>query len=278
MSHPEVNAPIKPSSLLLKRLAPKHGHKKNLTIMTPSYNEESIAHGVKSAPLRKSVAGKVVKKSPPLTASIKNSTRRLAVPATASAVTAPWPQTSAQSRFPSPPIVPSQQPTWNHQRQSKPMRPAIKTATLACFPRTPTTATFHMTQKQKFLQPFEFLYDHIEQTRTLKTTLDDQIRRSSSLMQTLQSSGTMIESLVCQQVRDMVDQKFQDRLRECTERIGQLEYRVPLTKDIPISPAVSPSPSDKVSTSKEPIQQQHLLTQLMNRIDQLESKLVNKTA
>jgi hypothetical protein len=288
MSLPDENVSIKPSSLLLKRLAPKHGHKKNLTILTPSYNEESIAHIIHSAPLKRSVLGKpnkVIKKSPPTTIK-SNNTRRLVVPATASAVTAPWPQTSAQARFPSPPIVPSQQPAWSH-RQPKPLvRPAIKTATLACFPQTPTTAThhnaaattpttatFHMTQKQKFLQPFEFLYDHIEQTRTLKTTLDDQIRRSSSLMQTLQSSGTMVESMVRRQVRDMMDQMFQDRLRECTERITRLEYRS--TKDIPISPAVSPSPTTKIP-SKEPIQD--LLTQLMNRIDQLESKLVDKTA
>jgi hypothetical protein len=259
MSLSDENASIKPSSLLLKRLAPKHGHKKNLTILTPSYNQDSIAHAIQSAPLKRSIVGKpnrVMKKSP-----IKN-TRRLVLPATASAVTAPWPQTSAQARFPSPPIVPSQQPTWSRQPKP-PLHPAIKTATLGCFPSTPTTS---MTQKQKFLQPFEYLYDHIEQTRTLKTTLDDQIRRSSSLIQTLQSSGTMVESLVRRQVRDMMDQTFQERLRECTERIARLEYLK--TKDIPISPADSPT------TKKEP----DLLTQLMDRIDQLESKLAEKSA
>ncbi|KAI8059027.1 uncharacterized protein B0P05DRAFT_478333 [Gilbertella persicaria] len=190
----------KPSSLLLKRLAPKHGHKKNLTIMTPSYNEETV-HGIQSAPLKRSAL-------PPF------QTRTI--------------------RFPSPPIVPSQQPAY-------------------------------MTQKQKFLQPFEFLYDHIEQTRTLKSTLDDQIRRSHSLIQTLQSSSTMMDSLVRRQVRDVVEQQFEARLRECTERISRLEYRVP-SKDRPISPSVSPSPTNN--------KEQDMLTQLMSRIDQLESKLV----
>lgn len=234
----------KPSSLLLKRLAPKHGHKKNLTILTPSYNEDVI-HAIQSAPLRRiSISKKLMKKSPPT----KIKSRFMNVPATASAVSAPWPQTSAQARFPSPPIVPSQQPAWGQYR------PQLKV------PHTPTLQ--QKTQKQKFLQPFEFLYDHIEQTRVLKTTLDDQIRRSSSLMQTLQSSGTMVESLVRRQVRDMIDDKFESKLRECTDRIVRLEHR--LTNNIPISPAISP-------TTKE--QPMDLMTQLMNRIDQLESKL-----
>ncbi|KAI9268452.1 hypothetical protein EDC94DRAFT_514478 [Helicostylum pulchrum] len=197
----------KPSSLLLKRLAPKHGHKKNLTIMTPSYNEDSVTNGIQSAPLRKTTI-------------------------------ACFHQVSPQ---------PPQQP------------------------QPPQ----HLSQKQKFLQPFEYLYDNIEQTRVLKSTLDDQIRRSSSLMQTLQSSGTMVESLVRRQVRDMMDDAFESRLRECTDRITRLEHRVPTIKDIPISPAVSPSPtSDTTSMTKEQPAVKDLLAQLMNRIDQLETKLV----
>lgn len=319
--HTGIKLP-KPSSLLLKRLAPKHGHKKNLTILTPSYNDddEDDAHlnSIQSAPLKRSTIPpfhhlhnstqkhKITKRVSPPTPSFltvkSNNPRRLAVPATASAVSAPWPKTAAQTRFPSPPIVPSQQPAWGqyHQQQhsSSKLKPTIKTATMPYFPRTPTTTTTttpshpsattpttssspsasSLSQKQKFLQPFEFLYDHIEQTRTLKTTLDDQIRRSSSLMQTLQSSGTMVESLVRRQVRDMVDQKLESKLKECIERISRLEHRVP-AKDIPISPSVSPSPTRPkmtsttatTTTNKEPAQD--LLSQLMSRIDQLESKL-----
>ncbi|GAA5810828.1 hypothetical protein MFLAVUS_004255 [Mucor flavus] len=275
----------KPSSLLLKRLAPKHGHKKNLTIMTPSYNEDSVTNGIQSAPLRKTTIAcfhqgsnknKVVKRSPPssLSNAIKSSNRPYTntVPATASAASAPWPKTSAQARFPSPPIVPSQQPAWAQYRHQ------LKTANVPNFPRTPVKTVSpqpqqHLSQKQKFLQPFEYLYDNIEQTRVLKSTLDDQIRRSSSLMQTLQSSGTMVESLVRRQVRDMMDDTFESRLRECTDRISRLEYRVPTIKDIPISPAVSPSPTTATSMTKEQPAVKDLLAQLMNRIDQLETKL-----
>jgi hypothetical protein len=250
--------PPKPSSLLVKRLAPRHGHK-NLTILTPSYNEQAAA-AIQSAPLRampyisRVNPNKIVKKS--RNAHLQSLGNKLAtIPATATISSVPWPKTSVQARFPSPPIVPSQQPSWAQYRQQLSAMPA-KTATAATFPRTPITARVtpptptNLTQKQKFLQPFEHLYDNIEQTRTLKSTLDDQIRRSSSLIQTMQSSGTMIEGLVRRQVRDMVDQQFESRLRECADRIARLETQ-----------------------HKE----EDVLSQLLNRLDRLETKL-NKRA
>ncbi|KAI8980268.1 hypothetical protein BDB01DRAFT_898173 [Pilobolus umbonatus] len=261
----------KPSSLLLKRLAPKHGQKRNLTIMTPSYNEEATV-SIQSAPLHKTMpklkANKIIKKT-------KNS--RLNVPATASGLT--WPQTSAHTRFPSPPIVPSQQPAWK-----QPAVRSIKTATVPYFPRTPfhtthntnagtsikrdsTSPNKQLTQKQKFMQPFEYLYDNIEQTRSLKTTLDDQIRRSATLIQTLQSSNVMIESVVRRQIRESVDGQWENKLRECSERIHQLESRLSSGK-VPISPVHSPThPLTKDTTEI------NILQQLINRLNQLETKL-----
>ncbi|CEP14739.1 hypothetical protein [Parasitella parasitica] len=279
----------KPSSLLLKRLAPKHGHKKNLTILTPSYNDDEEIHisSIQSAPLRRShippfnKKNRISKKTSPLPSFLavkSGNPRHLIAPATASAMSAPWPKTSAQARFPSPPIVPSQQPGWGQYRrlQQNKLKPAIKTANISYLPRTPVTSSCDtnnaktpslLSQKQKFLQPFELLYDHIEQTRTLKTTLDDQIRRSSTLIQTLQSSAAMVEPLVRRQVRDMIDQSFDIKLQECTERVARIEQRL-----IPISPTASPSPTrPKMAASTEPIQD--LISLLMNRIDYLEAKL-----
>lgn len=96
-------------------------------------------------------------------------------------------------------------------------------------PKTPTTNSFAALQRQQYLQPFEHLFDTIETTRTLKTTLDDQIRRSSSLMQTLQASATTIEGLVRNQVKEAqwelvkrVEQTIEDLIR----RIEVLEGRV----------------------------------------------------
>jgi hypothetical protein len=261
----------KPSSLLLKRLAPKHGYKKNLTILTPSYNEDAT-HGIQSAPLRRNIIIPPIQHRSNTKNKIKKNGSNLS-----KSQKILWPQTSVQSRFPSPPIVPSQQPAWGQHFRRKLTPPTPSTAVPITAKAATTATTKVLTQKQKFLQPFEYLYDHIEQTRVLKTSLDDQIRRSSSLMQTLQSSSTMVESIVRRQVRDMVDEKFDQKLRDCTERITRLEYRTTNNNNtnnnnnnaIPISPAVSP-------TSCKDHQPQDVLTQLLNRIDQLESKLLEK--
>lgn len=79
---------------------------------------------------------------------------------------------------------------------------AVNAASVPLPPKTPTTNSFAALQRQQYLQPFEHLFDTIETTRTLKSTLDDQIRRSSSLMQTLQASATTIEGLVRNQVKE----------------------------------------------------------------------------
>ncbi|KAI7907843.1 uncharacterized protein BX663DRAFT_539262 [Cokeromyces recurvatus] len=223
----------KPSTLLLKRLAPKHGTKKNLTILTPSYNEKSNQGLIQSAPLRRTTIppnhhpiSHKVSKGGHITKKPYFSSND---PATTSA-TVPSPYST--HRFPNPPIVPSQQPAWH---QYRPSRSTTKTPPV-------------MTQKQKFLQPFEFLYDQIEQTKHLKHNLDDQIRRSSNLMQTLQQ-GNYVETLVRRQVRDIVSKQFEKQLLECTERLSRLEQRI-------------------VGNKLE-----DMLTQVSNRIQQLESKL-----
>jgi hypothetical protein len=85
----------------------------------------------------------------------------------------------------------------NHENQL-----AVTAASVPLPPKTPTTNSFAALQRQQYLQPFEHLFDTIETTRTLKSTLDDQIRRSSSLMQTLQTSATTIEGLIRNQVKE----------------------------------------------------------------------------
>jgi hypothetical protein len=258
----------KPSSLLLKRLAPGHSHK-NLTIFTPSYSDESAAV-IHSAPLRtlnsnhRDKPSKVVKKSKSghFQTKLNVPNKPMATPVTATGA----PKSSVQTRFPSPPIVPSQKPAWGQHRQH--LRAGIKTATTPNFPRTPITTSTPvskqiLTQKQKFLQPFEYLYDHIEQTRQLKTTLDDQVRHSSSLLQNFQASSTMVESMVHTQVHEMVEQRFEARLKECIERIESLEYRSPGV-ETPTKPKNSSTPKESV---------RDVLTQLMNRLERIESKL-----
>ncbi|CAO3644621.1 unnamed protein product [Cunninghamella echinulata] len=96
-------------------------------------------------------------------------------------------------------------------------------------PQTPTTFSFAALQRQQFLQPFEQLFDTIETTRTLKTTLDDQIRRSSTLLQTLQASSTTVEALIRSQIKEVqkdVMNRMDDLMEGMMKRIIQLESRL----------------------------------------------------
>ncbi|ORZ22198.1 hypothetical protein BCR42DRAFT_405698 [Absidia repens] len=99
-------------------------------------------------------------------------------------------------------------------------------------PQTPTTYSFAALQRQQFLQPFEHLFDTIETTRTLKSTLDDQIRRSSTLLQTLQASSTTVEGLIRSYVKEMqrdMTSRMDEVLESMIKRIGQLESKLDMT-------------------------------------------------
>lgn len=116
-----------------------------------------------------------------------------------------------------------------HESQQQPQQLAVTAANVPLPPKTPTTNSFAALQRQQYLQPFEHLFDTIETTRTLKTTLDDQIRRSSSLMQTLQASATTIEGLVRNQVkeaeREMMAQ-MEQTLDSLVRRIDAIENKL----------------------------------------------------
>ncbi|RCH86670.1 hypothetical protein CU097_003167 [Rhizopus azygosporus] len=110
----------------------------------------------------------------------------------------------------------------------------------------------------------------ITTVKELKSTLDDEIRKSSNLIQTLQSSSDLIESLVRKHVNQSLNQRLEHCLNECAERISRLETRLN-TRVIP-SPIHSPTSHTSATTKKD------LLVQLFDRIDVLESKLLNKSS
>ncbi|KAG1467007.1 hypothetical protein G6F56_004587 [Rhizopus delemar] len=146
---------------------------------------------------------------------------------------------------------------------SAPLRKVMTKKAIMKHPATPVVPS-HVScsrQKQLFLQPFEYLYDNLEQTKKLKATLDDEIRRSSSLIHTLQSSTELIESMVRKQVNEMMDSRLEGYLKSCAERITSLEQKITF-QTIP-SPLTSPTTSDK----------KDVLVQLLDRLDMLESKL-----
>jgi BMFP domain-containing protein YqiC len=119
-----------------------------------------------------------------------------------------------------------------------PSRPESQIATTAASvplpPKTPTTTSFAALQRQQYLQPFEHLFDTMETTRTLKATLDDQIRRSSSLMQTLQASATTLEGLIRNQIKEaqweMMAQAEQ-KLEALIKRVDTLEGHASPTRE-----------------------------------------------
>ncbi|KAJ3021073.1 hypothetical protein HKX48_009246 [Thoreauomyces humboldtii] len=72
----------------------------------------------------------------------------------------------------------------------------------------------------------ESVYDQTEETTRLQHTLRDQIRRSTAMLQTLQSSGQMIEGLVRGHFREMqvnYGEKFGSALYELSRRVERLE-------------------------------------------------------
>ncbi|KAF7730178.1 hypothetical protein EC973_002786 [Apophysomyces ossiformis] len=237
----------KPSSLLLKRLAPKQGNKAtpHLTISTPSYDQRNVS--IQSAPLHARRTATINGNRPH-----KVMKRSTLVPATSTGI-----------NFPSPPIVLSQHQQQQQQQQQQ----------------------RHLTQKQQFLLPFEHLYDNLEQTRRLKSTLDDQIRRSSTLMKTLQTSSVMVEALVRTYMKDAIEQQFQGRLRECLNRVAALErlQQPSENNNNNDKPFKTTGASERwqqdqslPSTPPTPSQQQKptsVLAELMSRLDQLERKL-----
>ncbi|KAI9474846.1 hypothetical protein BDB00DRAFT_203628 [Zychaea mexicana] len=232
--------------------------------------------------------------------------KRAQPPATA----APWQRQAPQTEFPSPPIVPSQQrcppqylrtatfpktPITNpphlhslhqqhsqhqqqqhshYQQQQRPMTAAIMPV--------PASTTSALSKKQQFLQPFELLYDNIEQTRQIKSTLDDQIRRSSSLIQTLQSSSSMVEALVRKNVREAMQQQLQ----VYSNRVEWLEKRM-LSSSSANRPNRRTSGSQSsssngdhdvdstTSSSSSPPSSQvgRVLSELVDRLDRLETKM-----
>ncbi|KAF9351645.1 hypothetical protein BGX34_000436 [Mortierella sp. NVP85] len=86
--------------------------------------------------------------------------------------------------------------------------------------------------KPAFMETVSNLFDAADSSRSLKYTLEEQIRKSAQLLQTLQSSGTMIESLVRGQFKELekgVIERFESELEYLSERIRILEENQGLT-------------------------------------------------
>ncbi|KAG0343661.1 hypothetical protein BG005_002265 [Podila minutissima] len=86
--------------------------------------------------------------------------------------------------------------------------------------------------KHVFMETISGLYDSVDSTKSLKYTLEEQIRKSAQLLQTLQASGTMIESLVRGQFKELekgVIERFENELEHLAVRVKALEEHQGLT-------------------------------------------------
>lgn len=189
-----------------------------------------------------------------------------------------------KSEFPIPPVVPSQQlqhyqnvvpipslygpksarSTSDHTPNGVPTTSTPGTAAAANMPpKTPTTTSFASLQKQTFLQPFEHLFENIEITRTLKSTLDDQVRRSSSLLQSLQSHNSMVENMVKSHMKEIqkeISEKIDQKFDEIIQRISSLEGTSSSYQRSPSSSSsASPALNGTKSNSMDAIRQQDAL-------------------
>ena len=92
-------------------------------------------------------------------------------------------------------------------------------------PLTSSHAVQHHSSKASYLQVFDTFYDALSDSRVLKATLEEQLRKSSGLLQTLQASASMIENMVRREFREMQREMIKD-LMVLERRIERLEDKV----------------------------------------------------
>ena len=96
--------------------------------------------------------------------------------------------------------------------------------------------------KTQFLSLFSNFYDSLTDSRTLKATLEDQVRRSNTLLQTLQKSSRVLELTVDRRVRE------ERTLWEA--KVHSLEQRcLRLEKQLGTATEEEPLPTQTVSPS-----------------------------
>lgn len=111
--------------------------------------------------------------------------------------------------------------------------------------------------KTQFLSLFSNFYDSLTDSRTLKATLEDQVRRSNTLLQTLQKSSRVLELTVDRRVREERI-LWEAKVQALEERCLRLERHFgTTTEDVPPPPpaAQSVSPGASNGNQKSPSQQ-----------------------
>ncbi|KAF9931360.1 hypothetical protein FBU30_010395 [Linnemannia zychae] len=265
---------------------------KSLTIFAPSYSESSLS--IRSAPLQPSHGHQIMNMNPRTSQPLRHQTphhhqphpfsqhQHQATPQTATHGSIPQPLRSPKTAghvrklsraalragphtagldsssgtLPAPILSshtgPLPSPMYPHP--NTPFHPSSH-ASLAAAAAAAASTSGNMS-KHHFMETVSNLYDSVDSSRSLKYTLEEQIRKSAQLLQTLQSSGTMIESLVRGQFKELekgVIEKFESELDHLSARIRQLEEHQGLTPPPkkPCTTASSSSTTAAASTSSQ---------------------------
>ncbi|KAI8914616.1 hypothetical protein EDD86DRAFT_182799, partial [Gorgonomyces haynaldii] len=93
----------------------------------------------------------------------------------------------------------------------------------------PSAVVPPMISRSSFMSVFESMYDQHDAANRLTAQLKDHLRKTSTLLQTLQSSGQMIEGLVRGHFREMQTQygeRFGAALTDLNNRLVVLEQKL----------------------------------------------------
>ncbi|GET01745.1 hypothetical protein RCL_jg7600.t1 [Rhizophagus clarus] len=208
---------------------------RNLSVFAPPYNNisglSSASPGISKARGQNS-AGLTNNRQPPMTAPIpinRSASNKQSVsgfPLSANSAFRPANHNDVRPNSVSSSPLPLPSPSTRLPRISKPV----------------TSPMLHMSgeqsSKESFMQLFDTFYDTVADTRSLKTTLEEQIRKTTTLLQTLQASGSMIESLVRGHFREMQREVVKD-LMTLEKRLSKVEERMRSSTAIT---GMSPSP------------------------------------
>lgn len=125
--------------------------------------------------------------------------------------------------------------------------------------------------KTQFLSLFSNFYDSLTDSRTLKATLEDQVRRSNTLLQTLQKSSRVLELTVDRRVREERI-LWESKVQALEDRCLRLEKQLgTATEDGPLF-AQSTSSVESNGSRKSPSQQQDLVRSTTTTLPSVEAK------
>ncbi|KAF9207824.1 hypothetical protein BGZ49_010489, partial [Haplosporangium sp. Z 27] len=200
---------------------------KSLTIFAPSYSESSLS--IQSAPLQPSQSHQAMSMGLRPSQPLRNH-HPYAAPSTSIQQPLRSPRTAGHVKKASrnalrPPGTDSSSGTIPAPILSSHTGPLPS-------PMYPPSTPFLSNPKHMFMETVSNLFDSVDSSRSLKYTLEEQIRKSAQLLQTLQASGTMIENLVRGQFKELekgVIERYEAEIEHLNARVQQLEEHQGLT-------------------------------------------------